>query len=136
METKAAQDELPDRSAGRDPLALYLRDLEGALLNPEVRRHPPQVAALLAEDMVEFGASGRQWTRAELLHALATEAIPAMRMEDFECHELADGVALVTYRLVGSDAGTGAQSDSLRSSVWTRISGVWRLRFHQGTRQP
>lgn len=113
-----------------------LRRLEEALLDPAVRRNRARVTAMLTEDMREFGASGRIWTRDSLLELLATEAISPQQVEDFECRELAEGVALVTYRLIGSDLATGRHKSSLRSSIWVRQSGDWRLRFHQGTREP
>ncbi|MGA7858742.1 MAG: hypothetical protein WCA11_12480, partial [Terracidiphilus sp.] len=54
-------------------------------------------------------------------------------IESFECRLIAAGVALVTYRAVRTCPGSTGRGSTLRSSIWTEISGVWRLRFHQGT---
>lgn len=113
-----------------------LRQLEEALLDPEMRRNRAYVASLLTDDMVEFGASGRIWTRDELLDLLAAETISPQKIEWFNCHVLAEGIALVTYRVIGVDQETGAPKSSLRSSIWIKEFTRWRLRFHQGTRQP
>jgi hypothetical protein len=116
--------------------ATELRKLEAMLLDPEVRRDRAQVSALLAEDFVEFGSSGRVWTKQTTIELLATEGESYVRpiLEDFESRELAEGVVLITYRAVKtSDPATGG-SVALRSSIWTKESGQWRLRFHQGTR--
>jgi ribonuclease HI len=94
-----------------------------ALLDPAVRRDRARVDALLARDFVEFGASGRVWTRDSILDLLATEAYVPVPMEDFACAVLGEGVALVTYRARGC----------LRSSVWVWEDGAWKVRFHQGT---
>lgn len=105
-------------------------DLPDELLRYEAAlaaRDPSGVEAglmsLIADDFVEFGRSGRVWTRdsiRELLEGPPTAAVPIDR---FEVARLADSVALVTYR--------GAMAN--RSSVWVRRDGRWQLRFHQGT---
>ena len=117
-----------------DNIAGHLRRNEEALLNPNVRKDRRQVESLLDEDFLEFGSSGRAWSRNQIFELLANEKYAAAEMEDFECARLAEDVALVTYRAVRTDADSGARSSSLRSSIWTNKSGVWRLRFHQGTR--
>ena len=114
-------------------LAAHLRSREESLLNPAVRRDRARVAALLAEDFQEFGSSGRLWTREQILGLLATETPQPLSMEDFECHQIADGVALVCYRSVRIDPLTHQPATALRSSLWTNQSGEWRMRFHQGT---
>ena len=112
-----------------------IRGLEESLLDAAVRRDGDRLRKLLAEDFLEFGSSGRVWTRRSIIDLLATEMNffpPAI--EEFRCSFLTDNVALVTYRTVRADAKSGEQLVSLRSSVWTRQDGEWRMRFHQGTR--
>ncbi len=111
---------------------LLLRN-EQTLLDPAVRRDRDRVSALLAEDFVEFGSSGRVWTREQILDLLAKEDYEPPAMEDFRCVRIGAGAALVTYRTVRSDSRTGERSAALRSSVWTNEKGEWRVRFHQGT---
>lgn len=119
--------------SGNDPAA-HIRACEEALLDPAVRRNREQVAALLADDFLEFGASGRVWSRKQILELLATEAYQPPVMEDFVCRKIAEGVLLVTYRTVRTKPETGEKVAALRSSLWTIESGGWRMRFHQGTR--
>jgi hypothetical protein len=117
-----------------EDIALQLRRAEDALLDPAVRRDRTRAAELLTDDFVEFGSSGRIWTRNEILDLLAAETPAPIHMMDFECALLAEDVALVTYRASRTDARAGIQISSLRSSTWTKKPGGWRLRFHQGTR--
>ncbi len=117
-----------------EDIADQLRRSEETLLDPAVRTNRTRVAELLADDFVEFGSSGRIWTRDEIRDLLAGETPAPIDMMDFECALLADDVALVTYRASRTDARTGTQLSSLRSSIWTKKSAGWRLRFHQGTR--
>ena len=118
-----------------ETICAHLRACEEALLDPAVRRDRERMAALLAEDFQEFGSSGQAWSREEILELLATEDYWPPTMEDFECDYICEGVALVTYRTVRLDAGSGARTVVLRSSLWTRIEEAWRVRFHQGTKE-
>jgi hypothetical protein len=120
---------------GSERAANQLRRLEQSLLDAAVRRDGERLRELLAEDFLEFGSSGRVWTRKTIIDLLATELnfLPPA-IEEFQCTMLSEKVALVTYRTVRTDAKTGEQLTSLRSSVWTRQDGDWRMRFHQGTR--
>jgi hypothetical protein len=119
-----------------DEISAHLRICEESLLDPAVRRDRTRVAALLADSFQEFGSSGRVWSRAVIIDSLASEDHQPVAMEDFNCERIAEDVALVTYRSVRSDAATGARSTALRSSLWIRESGEWRMRFHQGTKAP
>ena len=98
-----------------------------------MRRQRALVWALLAEDFVEFGASGKTWNRQQIVDLLAVEEFSQPTMENFECRLIADRVALATYKTVRTDPMTGGRSVSLRSSLWTKESTGWLLRFHQGT---
>lgn len=116
-----------------EPTAAVLQRLELSLMDPQVRRDRNQVSGLLSEDFVEFGASGRTWTREATLDLLASENYTSPRMEQFACFALGPLVALVTYRTV-RNGEHGEPVTTLRSSIWTKESGKWKLRFHQGTR--
>lgn len=124
------------RSEVSRTVAAELLHCELQLLSPRIRRNRQQVSGLLARDFVEFGASGRVWSREETLDALAAEDFEPPILEDFRCRELATGVVLVTYRTVRGATGTAARLISLRSSIWCRQTRGWVLRFHQGTRAP
>ncbi len=104
------------------------------LLTPEVRRNRRSVSTLLAPDFKEIGASGKVWSRKQVLDLLATEDFAPLVMENFACRLIERNVVQVTYRTVRTDPRGGEQIVVLRSSIWTKIDGKWRLRFHQGTR--
>lgn|SRR5579871_968963 len=121
-----------------EEIAAQLLASEQTLLDPVVRRDRTRVARLLAEDFVEIGASGRLWSREEILALLETEDYTPPALEDFACRLIAPHVALVTYRTVRAEMQTGTRSITLRSSIWicAAATGEWRVRFHQGTRVP
>jgi hypothetical protein len=119
-----------------EDICALLRACEEALLDPAVRRDRARVAALLAEDFLEFGKSGTVWTREVIIESLASEDYARPSMEDFKCDCIAEGVALVTYKTVRIDPEPGLRAVVLRSSIWIKESGEWRVRFHQGTLVP
>lgn len=109
------------------------RKLETELLQPETRRDPIRLRALLADEFVEFGASGRVYTKAEVIEFLQREEPVALELTDFIADQLADDVVLATYRALRHEPGAPTAA-SLRSSLWVRQGDSWRMRFHQGTR--
>jgi hypothetical protein len=112
-----------------DQLKALLLGFELELMDPAIRKDRARVSALLAEDFREFGSSGRVWSREEILELLATESAQAAPVvEGFEINGLAEGAALVTYRAVHP------HQTSLRSSLWVRREGRWKMVFHQGTK--
>lgn len=120
-----------------DQIAATLDLLERRLLAPETRRDPVALTSLLAEGFVEFGSSGRIFTREEIIAELGSESAagPKLSLRDFAITPLAPDVVLATYRSQRSGLpNTGA--DSLRSSVWLRRGDEWKIVFHQGTRIP
>jgi hypothetical protein len=119
-----------------EELGARLLDRERALLDPAVRRNPALVSELLADDFLEIGSSGKMWSRERILELLATEDYRQPAIEDFKCALIAEKVALVTYRTLRTDAESGQTAAVLRSSLWIQESGVWRMRFHQGTKIP
>lgn len=101
--------------------------LEHELREPSVRSDASRLAALLHPDFEEIGQSGLLWGRDAILQALALEDEPAAEMTVLGAERLGPDTILLTMRT------TDARGDCLRSSLWLRSGGRWRLRFHQGT---
>jgi len=115
-------------------LLQHLSALELALQQLDVRHDRAQLDTLLHVSFVEFGRSGQRYDKADILSQLPAETEPdAMWSQDFEVVELADGVALLTYRSASVDENGDLFRHSLRSSVWLRTEHGWQMRFHQGT---
>jgi ribonuclease HI len=111
-----------------------LRGLELALARRDEAAIPGGYEAVLHDSVVEFGSSGRVWTRDEILEALA-EGPPtdAVSIEDFDAHVVRPGVYLVMFETVGTDPSTGLTTRQRRSSLWMREGDGFVLRFHQST---
>ena len=119
-------------------VAEHLKALEQSLLDVDVRSDTERVSALLADDFMEFGSSGRVWTREMTTAALALETpdgVTTRIVSDLSVRPLADGVALVTYT-VTRQSPNAPDVRTLRSSIWRNADNAWRMVFHQGTVVP
>lgn len=88
----------------------------------------------LAADFFEFGKSGRMHTRDAVLGTACRAINIALPLRDFAIRLLDEKTAQITYI---SESGSG--NDRLRarrSSIWSKTSRGWQLRFHQGTPIP
>ncbi|MEV4838266.1 nuclear transport factor 2 family protein [Nonomuraea sp. NPDC049486] len=100
------------------------------LLDPTVRSSANLMAELLHPEFKEIGASGRLWSRSEIIASLVEstrESDEPIRVSDMAGLLLAPGVVHLTY--VSDNGGRRAR----RSSVWRWTDAGWRLYFHQGT---
>jgi glyoxylase I family protein len=107
-----------------------IRELELSLITQPGRSSAEHLREVVSEDFREFGTSGRTYGKGEVIAELLSKPSPAASsgpaLVDLRVVELAPGVALATYRT----------RLSLRSSIWRREAGAWRLYFHQGTPAP
>ena len=92
-----------------------------------------RLVELLADDFIEFGSSGRVYTKDDLVAVLQDESPVVQTTSDFRMLTLAPDVALLLYRI---SRHSEPVVDSLRSSLWRRSNGKWQMVFHQGTITP
>ena len=102
--------------------------LERELLSSAARRSRDRLKALLADDFVEFGSSGRVYDRNAVIEVLGqSDESETFEIEDFRLVTSDEVTAFVSYRCVArSEAG-----QVLRTS--NRIDNRWQMVFHQGT---
>ncbi|MGI8723060.1 MAG: DUF4440 domain-containing protein [Geodermatophilaceae bacterium] len=99
----------------------------------EVRASAARVEDLLDPEFREIGASGRLWTRSEIIRALADEVPDGQAaIEATEMESLVVGPDLVLLTYVSKRHVRRAR----RSSLWRHSGLGWRLLHHQGTLLP
>ncbi len=113
-----------------DAELVEIERLERELQTPAKRRDAHWLDVVLADDFEEVGASGRVWSRAEILRALAIEDDRVIGVRDLVARRLGVDTALVRWT---SDSEAGVAE---RSSVWRKGHGGWQLVHHQGTARP
>ena len=122
--------------SSKDEICAKLLGPEMELMQPDVRHNRARVEQLLDPEFVEIGASGKVWSRPQILDLLASEPYPEPpQLTDFQLRILtphnAPQLALVTHRTLSSQRGA-----ALRSSLWRCDGMQWRCVFHQGTVEP
>jgi hypothetical protein len=115
-------------------LHAHIQELEVRLFQREIRLDAASLEALLADDFVEFGASGNAWNKADVIAGLGNEIFVERSITDFKVRTLSDGVVLATYLCSSRSSTRDFDSISLRSSIWRRHADSWQMVFHQGTK--
>lgn len=108
-----------------------LQHLEEELWREETRFDSSRMEKVIAEDFFEFGRSGRIYQRTDTLSVPSIPIEAVIPLPAFDVRLLCKDVAQVTYNSVVT-YGENIE-EARRSSIWTRSSGGWKLRFHQGT---
>jgi hypothetical protein len=104
-------------------LEAEIRKCEEQLGSPAVRASADALDRLVSDQFVEFGSSGKEYTKRDVIDQMLARPHVTISLLDFRVVAVSPGVALATYRTAGS----------LRSSIWRREGEQWRILFHQGT---
>jgi hypothetical protein len=105
----------------------HLYTLEERLFHPDREPDRTVLIPLLASDFKEFCSSGRVFNRQQTIDVLLSSTARPATIHHFYVEQLAENVALATYR------ATTALAVSHRSSLWVFRDDRWQLHFHQGT---
>ncbi|MEM9608590.1 MAG: DUF4440 domain-containing protein [Actinomycetota bacterium] len=102
--------------------------LEEGMWRPETRGDRAWMDRHLSSDFVEFGQSGRRYSREEILDLDVEGFVAVLPLRDLTMRRLGVDHVLVTYQ---------SEMDGIRanrSSIWRRTATGWLMEFHQGTR--
>ena len=105
----------------------HLYALEERLLHPDREADRTALIPLFADEYREFCTSGRVFNRQQTIDVMLRSEPHAATIHHFYVEQLAEHVALATYR------ATTALAVSHRSSLWIFRDSRWQLLFHQGT---
>ena len=116
-----------------DELKEKIRVLEELWLQPEVRRNPDQLSELIADDFIEYGASGKVYLKKDIMELFPAAPGTDMEIEEYHARTLSPQVVLLSYKMTSRGKGTAAGTKSERSSIWRLTDGRWQIVFHKGT---
>lgn len=117
-------------------LSQTLLQLEQRLLSQATRRDAEKISNLLADDFIEFSASGGVWSKADVVDQLPHEPFFRRSISQFSIKSLSEESALATYLCRAESHDQSGVADSLRSSIWRKRGEQWQMVFHQGTLIP
>ena len=84
-----------------------------------------------ASDFMEFGRSGRTYTREQIIRTEASPIQAKLPLPNLKVRVLDVNTVLITYDSEATYEGVVEYAH--RSSIWSRTEGYWVMRFHQGT---
>ncbi len=118
----------------RSSLLEHLQIVETEMHHNVTRKNQVRLSQLLHPDFIEFGRSGRSFTRAEILQELHSEIdLPEINSSNYELVMIADNAALLTYASAHITPAGDIHRQTLCCSLWINTSNGWQLRFHRGT---
>jgi hypothetical protein len=112
-----------------EEVANQIFQYEMQLLQHTTRKSQSQLAKLLADDFVEFGSSGRIFTKKDIIEKLPLEEEITFKLTNFQAKYIEENVVLTTFEI---EKNSGV-NHTLRSSIWKCYNRQWRMIFHQGT---
>lgn len=107
-----------------------LRELEESLWRPETRFDLEHMDRVLAPDFIEFGRSGRVYSREACLLAQPVQFQCRLPLRSYTLSPISTTVVLATYI---SEVFYDDWEYANRSSIWVKSPAGWQIRFHQGT---
>lgn len=115
------------------PTLSKITALEESLWRAETRFDDTLMDRTFAPDFVEFGRSGKIYTRAEMFFGQMEGATlnATLPLRAFKARFIAQDVIQTTY--VSEVIYEGHLERGNRASLWSRKGNSWHLRFHQGT---
>lgn len=108
-------------------LSQTLLQLEQCLLSQETRRDPKEISNLIADDFIEFSASGSTWTKADLVEQLPHQPFTERTINEFAAKQLSEHTALVTYHCHTISIGQHSPPTAcaVQSGVIRTSNGGW-----------
>jgi hypothetical protein len=106
---------------------------EERLLQSDVRTSPEVLSALIADEFIEIGNSGRFYTKQDVIDILKNESAFEGTITNFQIMQLSSKIVLATCRMEETPKVGFQTRISVRSSLWKFTDGKWKIVFHQGT---
>jgi hypothetical protein len=107
-------------------LLALLRDLEEEIHTSVANINASRLDALLHEDFLEFGRSGRTYIKQDIMAQLSSsEPHVPLFADHFEVRRLSKHIALLTYRSANQLTDGTLDRFTLRTSVWEESQLGW-----------
>jgi hypothetical protein len=108
-----------------------LTQLEEGMWREETRFDMQFMERALAPDFFEYGRSGRTYTRQQSMAVPRQPTDAILPLPNLKIRLIDEDTAQLTYD--SAVTYDGIVEHAHRSSIWSRTSSGWIMRFHQGT---
>ena len=93
------------------------------------------VERLLHPEFSEVSESGQSHHYSDILSSMdnAAHSMNKVHSQDYELINLQSGAMLLLYKLAILKPTGEYSSFTKRSSIWVKLEGRWKMKYHQGT---
>lgn len=112
-------------------LKMNIKELEIEILKGDIRKDPEKLNELLSEDFIEFGGTGIEYNKQQIIEALLNENNIEWDYEDLKSRNISGDVIMVNYIAIKKE--NDIETKSLRTSIWKKSNDKYQMVFHQGT---
>ena len=118
--------------------ASLIENYERGVIEAERQHDWEAIARHLAPDFLEIAGDGNTYTKSQVATYFSDVKLNGYTISEVQENTLAADVTLITYRIAvdASFKGQPVPHSARVSSVWTRQSGTWLMKFHQSTPIP
>jgi hypothetical protein len=116
-------------------IAEQIKQLELKLLHLDLKTEPELINDLLSHDFEEISQSGKINTRRDVVDWLIHKDIHLQwSLNDFRIRMLADELVMAMYTAQKMNDRNNLSKGSMRTSIWQRQGGTWKMIFHQASK--
>lgn len=118
-----------------DVVSEEILKLEKELLKSDVRKSGERISEILSESFIEYTSSGNEYYYkvGDVFQEEKDNTLLNWEIVNFKTRILSGDCILATYKVIKHDECNENKKYSLRSSIWKREQGRWKIIFHQGT---
>lgn len=106
----------------------FFKELDTFHLNSNNRKDYTKVLNILDENFLEITSRGKIKVFTDYISADSFENLH-FEILDYEAIKIDENTVLSIYTLKNTKTGV----ETLRSNLWKKIDGTWKMIFHQGT---
>lgn len=116
-------------------IAEQIKQLELKLLHFDLKTEPELINDLLSHDFEEISQSGKINSRRNVVDWLIHKDIHLQwSLNDFRIRMLTDELVMAMYTAQKMNDRNNLSKGSMRTSIWQRQGGAWKMIFHQASK--
>ena len=116
-------------------IAEQIKQLELKLLHLDLKTEPELINDLLSHDFEEISQSGKINARRDVVDWLIHKDIHLQwSLNDFRIRMLTDELVMAMYTAQKMNDRNNLSKGSMRTSIWQRQGGAWKMIFHQASK--
>jgi len=116
-------------------IAEQIKQLELKLLHFDLKTEPELINDLLSHDFEEISQSGKINARCDVVDWLIHKDIHLhWSLNDFRIRMLTDELVMAMYTAQKMNDRNNLSKGSMRTSIWQRQGGAWKMIFHQASK--